>query len=150
MKEKYLEIRNILLNLINNNQQNIYEKRQVYKEYISQIRILAYKNNHFAQYDLAQHYEDFSILGNPNPFYNKKKRIYWYTKSAKNGNASAYNNLADLYERGDGCEKNLELALEYYKKSMDLGDNLGKINYKKMKKDFKKGGIYNQKSPRLP
>lgn len=139
---KYNKIRNILLNLYSEIPLSEDVKLQRYKEYIAGIRKLAYKQNPEAQYDLAQHYEEYNILGNPNPNHNKSKRLYWYKKAAKNKNASAYNNLADLFERGDGCEVNLIKALRCYEESMKLGDVLGKQNYKKMLRDFEKGGIY--------
>ena len=41
--------------------------------------------------------------------------------------------LATFYESGEGCEKDLEKALALYKKSADLGDSIGKKNYKIMK-----------------
>ena len=140
--KKYKEIRDMFLKLYSEEGLSEEIKLEKYNEYLFGIRRLAYKGNSEAQYDLAQHYEDFSFLGNPNPCFNKLKRIYWYNKAAKNSHASAYNNLADLFERGDGCEKDLNKALSYYKKSMELGDVLGKKNYKQMLRDLKKGGIY--------
>ncbi len=140
----YKEARQIFLNLYSNKDLSRPEKIKLYNLYISKIRKLAYSNNRDAQYDLAQHYEDNGYLGYPNPKFNNNKRFYWYNKAAENGSGEAYNNLADLFERGDGCEKNLEKALLYYKKSMDLNYNLGKNNYKKMIKDLKKGGLYNK------
>lgn len=52
----------------------------------------------------------------------------------------AYNNLALIYESGDGCEKNLSLAKEYYLKATELEDpvafyNLGHLYY--VQEDYK-------------
>lgn len=130
MKEKYEHIRKILLDLYKYPQNDIEVKRNKYNEYLRSLRILAYRGYSEAQYDLAQHYEDMSIWGAPNPYENISKRFYWYSKAAANNHAGAFNNLADMYERGIGCKKNIKKALEYYKKSGELGDDLGKKNYK--------------------
>lgn len=140
---KYIEIRQILLNLQAENNLPEDTKAQKYLEYISKIRRLAYNGNSDAQYDLAQHYENYGFLGDPNPNFNVKKRFYWYLKAANNNHGDACNNLADLFETGMGCEKNLQTALSYYEKSSKLGNALGKKNYKQMSADLKKGGIYN-------
>jgi TPR repeat protein len=139
----YTEIRSLLLNLHMDDTllEDIKIKR--YSEYILKIRKLAYQANSNAQYDLAQHYENYNFLGNPNPNFNIKKRFYWYLKAANNNNDDACNNLADLFETGIGCEKDLKKALFYYEKSKILGNELGKRNYRQMLRDLKKGGIYN-------
>lgn len=138
----YIDIRKLLINLQIDKDLSEDLKVKKYLEYISKIRVLAYKGNSNAQYDLAQHYENYNFLGDPNPNFNSKKRFYWYLKAANNNNGNACNNLADLFETGAGCERNLQKALSYYKKSMELGDTLGRINYKIMLKDLKKGGVY--------
>lgn len=140
----YKKTREILLMLYSKVELSEKEKVIFYNEYIYKIRKLAYSGNAEAQYDLAQHYEDVGFLGDPNPCFNNSKRFYWYLKAAKNNNGAAYNNLADLIERGDGCEIDLNKSLDYYKKSMELGNVLGKKNYKKMLQDLKKGGMYNK------
>lgn len=139
---KYIKTREILLKIYEEVELSNDEKMNLYNTYLYNLRKLAYRGNKEAQYDLAQHYEDVNVLGDPNPNFNKSKRLYWYKKAAKNNNASAYNNLADLTERGDGCEKNIHLALKYYKKAMELGDPLGKENYTTILRDLQKGGIY--------
>jgi TPR repeat protein len=140
--KSYIKNNEILLSLYLKNKYLDTEKASIYKIYLKKLRKLAYIGNSLAQYDLAQHYEDNGYLGYPNPKFNNNKRFYWYIKAAENDSGEAYNNLADLFERGDGCEKDLEKALLYYKKSMDLGYNVAKKNYTKMLKDLKKGGIY--------
>lgn len=114
-------------------------KESLYKEYISLIRKSAYKGYPAAQYDLAQSYEDVGFWGVPNPYENIQKRFYWYSKAAFNNYAAAYNNLADMFERGIGHSKDIKKALEYYKKAADLGDKLGKKNYKILTKQIEKG-----------
>lgn len=140
--KNYQETRNLLLTLYKDNLLSYENKLNIYNEYIYCIRKLAYIGNFEAQYDLAQHYEDSGFWGCPNPYFNNKKRFYWYLKSANNGNGEAFNNLADLFERGDGCIKDLDKSITFYKKAMELGSSLGKKNYKKMLKDFENGGIY--------
>jgi TPR repeat protein len=131
---KYTEVRKLLLRLYAEVELTQPEKVKIYNNYLRQIRKLAYNNDAHAQYDLAQHYEDIGFFGNPNPFFDNSKRFYWYQKAAVNKNAAAHNNLADLFERGDGCSKELNKALEYYKKSMELGDSLGKKTTRKCRK----------------
>ena len=120
---------------------DVNKKNEIYKEYLHSLRKLAYKGHPESQYDLAQHYEDMGVMGWPNPFENISKKFYWYTKAANNNHAAACNNLADMYERGEGCTQNIRKALELYKKSASLGDSLGKKNYKHMLKQIK-NGIY--------
>lgn len=134
----YIDTRNILLELYNssNNYTHI-EKNIIYKTYLTKLRKLAYKNLAIAQYDLAQHYDSMGFFGDPNPFYDEKKMFYWYNKSVNNGYIFAFNNLADLYERGVGCSKNLNKALELYEAGMKRGDVLAKNNFKILKKELK-------------
>ena len=85
-------------------------------------------------------------MGIPNPMYNPSKSVYWYKKACSQNQPEACNNLGNLYEKGEGCEQNLEEALLLYKKSSDLGYDLGKKNYKLMLKQMAFGGIYYQQS----
>ncbi len=114
-------------------------KQKLYKEYLKIIRKLAYGGHLEAQYDLAQHYDDIGFWGVPNPYYNIYKKFHWYSKAAENSHAAACNSLANMYERGEGCTKDINKALELYKKSSDLGDVLGKKNYKLLLKQINQG-----------
>jgi len=118
------------------------EKNKLYQQYISALRKLAYYGNAEAQFYLACHYEDSGTMGDPNPYHSIPKKFYWYTKAADNNDGSACSNLAIMYEKGEGCEKNIKKALELYKKSAKLGNYAGKLNYKIMLKQIK-SGIYN-------
>lgn len=109
---------------------NKVKMKLLFKKYLSLLRGAAYLGNSDAQYDLGQQYEDIGYLGIPNPIYNPKKCVYWYEKACRQNHAEAYNNLARLYEKGEGCEKNIKLAYKLYKKSAELGSELGKKNYK--------------------
>jgi len=117
------------------------EKNILYRQYLSELRKLAYRGNAEAQFNLALHYEDYGIMGDPNPYHNVYKNFYWYTKATNNNHASACNNLADMYERGAGCKQNIKKALELYKKAAELGDWCGKKNYSCLKKQLKKVGL---------
>jgi TPR repeat protein len=119
------------------------EKRSFYDQYLKLIKMAAYKGHVEALFDLGQQYEDVGYLGMPNPMYNAKKCVYWYNKACLEGHAEACNNLATFYEKGEGCEKDLNLALTLYKRSSDLGSPNGKSNYKIMTRDLSVGGRYN-------
>jgi TPR repeat protein len=127
---------NILLNLYESKFSEK-EKKTKYMQYLSTLRKLAYQGNTDAQYDLAQHYDDISFWGIPNPYYNVSKKYYWYSKAASNNHAAANNNLADMYERGEGCSMDIKKALELYKRAAELGDVCGKKNYKLLLKQIK-------------
>lgn len=80
-------------------------------------------------YDLAQCYDIVNQFGNPNPYFNNFRRIYWYLKAGMNGHAEAYNNLAYIIEHELNVKNGEKRALAYYKKSSDMGSVLGKENY---------------------
>lgn len=120
-------------------------KEIIYYEYLDLIRKSAYLGYNEALFDLGQQYEATSFLGIKNPKYNPKKCIYWYSKACNNGHSEACNNLAFFYEEGQGCEMNINKALELYRLSAQLGSINGKQNYKIMLKNISKGGIYEGK-----
>ncbi|TCC99445.1 tetratricopeptide repeat protein [Pedobacter hiemivivus] len=119
-------------------------KRDLYNQFFKLIKKAAYLGHKDAMYEYAQQFEDISFLGVENPWFNPKKRNFWYHKAIEAGHPEAYNNLAYIYEIGEGVEKNNNKALEFYKKSAELGSVLGKKNYKIMLKDMSKGGRYNK------
>jgi TPR repeat protein len=118
------------------------ERKELYYEYFSLIKRSSYLGHTQAQYEYAQQFENMSFLGVNNPMYNPKKCIFWYSKACNKGHSEACNNLAHIYELGDGCEKNFDLALRLYEKSAELGSPIGKKNYKLMLRDLAKGGKY--------
>lgn len=95
-------------------------------------------------YEYAQQFEDISYLGINNPLFNPKRRNFWYLKAAESGHSEACNNLAYVYEIGEGLKKDYVKALDFYRRSAELGSSLGKKNYKNMKRDIAKGGQYNK------
>ncbi len=114
------------------------EKLKLHKKYVELIRKCAYSGNPKAQFDLGQEYENMNFVSINNPNFNAKKRFYWYKKAVEQNHAEACNNLAHLYETGEGCKKNIKLALRLYKKSANLGYDIGKKNYKIMLKQLGK------------
>ena len=139
MKERtYNRLKSIMRSLYES-KYNEEEKKRIYIDYLKSLRKLAYRGNAEAQYDLAQHYEGIGFWGVPNPYDSVLKRFYWYSKAASNNHAAAHNNLADMYERGDGCTQNIKKAAELYKRAAELGDILGKKNYKLLLKQIKIG-----------
>ena len=47
------------------------------------------------------------------------KAIYWYEKSAEQGNHHVQNNLANIYKNGDGIDKDMNKAIYWYKKAAE-------------------------------
>ena len=52
-----------------------------------------------------------------------EKAFYWFYLAAERGNAYALYRLGTLYDSGLGCEKNGQVALEYYQKAFDKGSS---------------------------
>lgn len=86
-------------------------------------------NNPEELYDLAQCYEPINQFGNPNPYFNNFKRIYWYLKAGIKGYADAFNNLGFIIEHEIDIKDKEQRAIEYYRKAYELGSELGKENY---------------------
>ncbi|MCP9753831.1 sel1 repeat family protein [Lacihabitans sp. CCS-44] len=118
------------------NKASFEEKKLIYSKYLKGLRGLAYKNYAEAQFDLAGHYDDIGFWGFPNPFYNPRKKFYWFNKSASNGYSEAFNNLANMYENGEFVELSLENALSMYQNGANLGSENCKRNYKLLKKQI--------------
>ena len=64
-----------------------------------------------------------------------EKAFKWYRFSAEQGNADAQNNLATMYEEGDGIEKDFNKAVKWYERAAQQGNfdapnNLGTMHLK--------------------
>ena len=59
-------------------------------------------------------------------------------KSAEQGNAYAQSNLGGFYERGEGVEKDLNKACEWYQKSAEQGEDYPKYLLERLKEKMKK------------
>lgn len=81
-------------------------------------------------YDLAQCYEPINQFGNPNPYHNDFRRLYWYLKAGNLGFAEAYNNIGFIIEHElINIKEKKKRAMEYYRKAYLLGSELGKENF---------------------
>ncbi|WP_313138702.1 hypothetical protein [Myroides sp.] len=80
-------------------------------------------------YYLAQCYEDINQFGDPNPYFDNFRRMYFYLKSGLLGCADAYTNLASIIENSDTIKNNRERAKAYFKLAYELGSEDGKHNY---------------------
>lgn len=67
---------------------------------------------------------------------NQKEMIRYYTLAANQNHKRALNNLGVCYIQGNGVPPNPEKALELLKRSKDLGDRLGTINYDSFSKNY--------------
>lgn len=87
-------------------------------------------NSGEAYYALAQCYEDINQFGDPNPYFDNFRRIFFYLKAGHLGYADAYNNLANLIEVDMRNIKNYrQRAKTYYKLASDMGSEFGRENY---------------------
>ena len=82
-----------------------------------------------------------------------KQAVFWYRKSADQGNALGQNNLGRCYEKGRGVAKDFEQALFWFRKSADQGNalaqcNLGRCyeNGQGVAKDFRQAVFWYRKS----
>ena len=98
------EFKNIVENGDQQQQQQLFE----------QIETNANKDDAVSQNLLGVIYEN----GYLNQSEDIEKAIVWYGKSAKQGNGIAENNIGNLYYRGQGVEKNDEIAYQYYKRAV--------------------------------
>lgn len=119
---------------------NAEEKKRTYDLYLKLIRKASYQGDKDAQYEYAQTFEGINFFGE-NKFSYPNKCFYWYSKSAVQGHAEACNNLATMYEIGNGCEKKMEMAVLFYKKSINKGSWIAKKNYRLLKSNISKYGI---------
>jgi tetratricopeptide (TPR) repeat protein len=59
---------------------------------------------------------------------NGPKAEFWYLKAGNNGNATAWNNLANIYMGRSGVPYNPKKVIECYQKSVDLGNGMAASN----------------------
>ncbi len=62
-----------------------------------------------------------------------EKAAYWFTKSAKQGNAYAQSNLGTCYESGWGVLKDYRKAVHWYTQSAKQGNEIAKSNLNLLK-----------------
>ena len=49
------------------------------------------------------------------------KALYWYKRAIENGHSESIFNLGTLYENGQGVEKDIAMAIKYYKNAKAKG-----------------------------
>lgn len=98
-------------------------KRKIFfAKYYNLIRHEAYKGNSDAQfiYGNILELEDFGLklIGKK---MNKKRALFWYSKSCNSGNSYACHNLGGIYGMGEVVKMNKNKEIELYKKAFSLG-----------------------------
>lgn len=58
----------------------------------------------------------------------ERKAVYWYTKAAEQGDVSAQNNLASMYDVGEGVEQNYQKAIYWFEQSAKQGCAHAQVN----------------------
>ena len=78
-----------------------------------------------AQYWLARMYEAGEGMKRPDP----EKAVYWAWTGMEGTNSACMNLLGTFYERGFGVDADPAAAADWYRKSADLGNAKGALNY---------------------
>lgn len=89
-----------------------------FEEALTLFIAAAEKGNKYAQYQVA-----FQLSHHDKS--NLEKAFYWYQKAADQGLPIAINNLADMYETGNGVSKDHAKAIKLYEKVANLGHSWG-------------------------
>ena len=87
------------------------EKKEEYISFAADVL-----NSGLAQYVKAKNYR---ICENYN------ESFKYYLKASLNGNSDAMVDLGQLYERGLGCQKDLNEAIKWYKEAIEYGEEYG-------------------------
>ena len=113
----------------------------------------AKNGNSLAQLEVAIYYENgIGINSEEIVKVNEEEAFNWTKKAYENGNLNALVSYADYLSLGKSCEKKLDLAIELYKKGIELGIseaayNLG-IEYRNQQ-NFEKAFEYYIKAKEL-
>ena len=95
------------------------------KEAFDYIRKEAFAGNSDGQFYLGNlYYNQDDYVENDN-----SKAAYWWNEAALNGCITAYNNIGICYKDGTGVNKDLKLALEWFKKGAEAGESFAQYNY---------------------
>ncbi len=89
-----------------------------YKQAVDWYRKAAEQGFRKSEKNLGDMY--FYGLGVPGVDY--KEAMEWYKKAADQGDAAAQYRVGLMYEKGDGTEKNNDIALDYYRKAAANGN----------------------------
>ena len=63
---------------------------------------------------------------------NYKEAVYWYRRSAEQGNSYAQNNLGNMYYNGCGVTQDYKKAVYWYRKSAEQGNIDAKKNLSRL------------------
>lgn len=97
---------------------------------INSIKKLADKGDIYCQLIYAQHLKKLYTNKGIEFTNDVYKDVFSYTlKSATQGNHKAMQILGELYVVGIGVKQNIEIGLEYYRKSADMGIKEAQFNY---------------------
>jgi TPR repeat protein len=89
----------------------------------------AEKGNNMSQLEVAVYYENgIEVNGTEIVNIDETLAYYWTKKAYENGNENALVSYADYLSLGKHCVKNLELAVELYKKAVELGNSQASYN----------------------
>ena len=58
-----------------------------------------------------------------------EKAAYWWNEAALQGYVSAYNKIGVCYKDGTGVNKDMKLAMEWFKKGAEAGESYAQYNY---------------------
>lgn len=89
----------------------------------------AENGDNVSQLEVAELYEngkEFSTT--EHIIVNNEKAFYWIKRAYENGNKNALVKYADYLSAGIHCDKNISLAIETYKKGIELGISIASYN----------------------
>lgn len=84
----------------------------------------AFSGDPVAQFRMGRLFSGSSEIAGKDP----KKQFEWYQKAANQGHSGAMNNLALLYENGDGVAQSLDTAFKLYKSAAEDGNVIAQAN----------------------
>lgn len=106
---------------------------------LNYIQDHAHQGNPTAQFYLALVYY-YGVGGKDK---NYKTALPWFLKAGENGHAKAQDYLADMYDHGDGTQKDIKKAIKWQKKAAENGIKYSQVNLgikyrdgKGVKKDY--------------
>jgi TPR repeat protein len=113
----------------------------------------AKNGNNLAQFEVGIYYENgIEIDGVEIIKANDVEGFNWTKKAYENGNLKALVSYADYLSLGKSCEKNLDLAIELYKKGIELGISEASYNLAieyRNQQNFEKAFEYYEKANEL-
>ena len=95
---------------------NASEDEQMVYQQLSNLVQKPNQNDAQSQYFLGTFYDKGFIIDK-----DSKQAVYWYEKSAGQGNKEAQYALGAIYHQGEGVPQNFKNALQYYQKAADQG-----------------------------